>query len=648
MPRGKRNNKSPNQLPPAENPADRPETSEDLRTIYSGLSQRNSTQVRMFYNIKQIKQSYIEYLGNCKIFIHNPTTDAASWNDVFSMDVTNLNPVSDIFSVEQSNYTAYREKTKDVSIVYPPKEYFEAQEYVYDVLHKGTQQERIDGAKKALKISDLSVDARVVLSTAKNDDQLEEQLRILEEANKKGEEVLRGWKTEENQPEGKSFWDKNYGKFGNWIYAGPYLRSVYIKAKVLLRLAQKYPEHSKKRMQYSKQALETVDQLLELDSGDKYGARILKAKVLMDKQEHKECLKFLDKKFGLKNDSATDDLFLASLYTKVLAAFYVHGASSEVTTGLLNKALQRDPERFVPRLLIGEIMGREQSKLTIELGSKEEAAAYVYDFGRYWWSANGKLPWGFSTNPKDSGKTKEMPEINEEQPSAIDWICEKLKLQLQNENDPLGFWIARVSFNIGDHEHACTLFRSFVNKIFEKAEGNIDKIPTGELNMIFEALVGFFAVHEKLSRNRNPYPLPSSSDKKKEKEKATEPEQSDKPKNAADSIEWPAESIPGRLRLITNSFLPLFQVVTRTLENRTGAGKNGESMYSKQSVPLGWSLARWHWQTHNMERAFAQAKEIAKVAKGMSKESWMRSRAETMLRFVIQENLKQSKLKASA
>ncbi|ORX99719.1 hypothetical protein K493DRAFT_108386 [Basidiobolus meristosporus CBS 931.73] len=363
----------------------------------------------------------------------------------------------------------------------------------------------------------------------------------------------------------------------------------------------------------------------------------------MDKQEHKECLKFLDKKFGPKSDSVADDLFLASLYTRVLASFYVHGGSSEVTAGLLSKALQRDPERFVPRLLIGEIMGREQSKLTVELGTKEEAAAYVHDFGRYWWSSNGKLPWGFSTNPKDSGKAKEMPEINEEQPSAIDWLCEKLKLQLQNENDPLGFWIARVSFNIGDHEHACTLFRSFINKIFEKAQGNIDSIPTNELNMIFEALVGFFAVHEKLSRNRNPYPLPSGADKKKEKEKA--PEAS---KDESDSIEWPADSVPARLRLITNSFLPLFQVVVRTLDNRTGAGRNGESMYSKQSVPLGWSLARWHWQTHNMDRAFAQAKEIAKIAKGMNKDSWMRTRAETMLRFVIQENLKQNSLKSSA
>ncbi|KAK9761972.1 hypothetical protein K7432_012711 [Basidiobolus ranarum] len=644
MPRGKRNNKSSNVLPPAENPADRPETSEDQRKLYSSLNRQNSVQVRMFYNIQQIKQSYIEYLGNCRITVHNPTVDSVYWSDVFSMDAANQSPVADVFSVEQSNYAAYKEKTKDVSIVYPPKEYFEAQEYVYDMLHKATQQERIDGAKKALKISDLSVDARVLLATTKTDDQLEEQLRILEEASKKGEEILRGWKTEEEQPEGKSHWDRNYGKFGNWIYAGPYLRSLYIKTKVLLKLSQKHPEHSKKRLLYSKQALETADQLLDADSGDKYGARFLKVKILMERQEHKECLKFVDKKLGVKNDLVTDDLFFNFLYTKVLASFYVHGASSEITIGALNKALQRDPERFIPRLLIGEIMGNEQSKLVVELGTQEEAAAYVYDFGRYWWSANGKLPWGFSTNPKDNGKAKKMPEINETQPSAIDWLCEKLKLQLQNENDPLGFWKARVSVNIGDHEHASTLFRSFINKIFEKAQGNIDNIPTNELKMVFEALVGFFAVHEKLTRNRNPYPIPSGSDKKKEKETAPESEGSN---TEPGIIDWPAESVPARLRLITNSFLPLFQVVVRTLDNRTRARRNGDSIYSKENFPLEWSLTRWYWQTHNTNRAFAKAKDIAKVAKGMNKDSWIRSRAEIMLRFVIQENLKQNKLSPS-
>ncbi|ORX90337.1 hypothetical protein K493DRAFT_318039, partial [Basidiobolus meristosporus CBS 931.73] len=464
----------------------------------------------------------------------------------------------------------------------------------------------------------------------------EEQLALLNEAVSKGKEVLKGLKTSVDDTLGEDFvshWDTNMGRFGTWIFSRPYLRALYAKAKCLLKI-RRQTQDAEKRAEYETAAKEVLDEMLACDTEDKFGARFLKLKLLIDTQDFNGAQELLDSKFGPKDEEESDDLFLAFIYTRVLISFHLNGPDSKQTEELLQKALQRDSERFVPRLLIGEIIGREQYKLTVELGTKDEASTYVYDFGRYWWSPDGKLPWGFSTNPQENNEIKEVPEINEDQPSPIDWLCEKLGMQLQSDEDPLGFWIARVSYNIGDHEHATTLFRSFINKIFEKAEGDIEKIPTVELNMVFEALLGYFCIHDKLTRNCGQFELPPQPSEKNEEEKSEETEQ-----NGETSIQWPVDSIPSRLKLITTSLLQLFQVVLHHLEHRPDAPKGSDALYARQTVPLGWCLARWHWQTLNIEGCFAQAREVAKVARDIPKDSWLRVRAEGMLRFVIQEKL---------
>ncbi|KAK9763586.1 hypothetical protein K7432_009608 [Basidiobolus ranarum] len=627
-------------------------SNEDLMRLYNAIAQRSPVKLRMFCNLKQIKQAYVEYVGNCSISVHNTSLDAPFWVDVFAMDYGSGNSASDIFAMEQANYNAHKENDKDVTTIFPGSEYFEAQEVMYETFHKGTPSERIAGANKALAISDLSIDARVTLASCKSDQELEEQLALLNDAVTKGKEVLKGLKTSVDDTLGEDFvshWDTNMGRFGTWIFSRPYLRALYAKAKCLLKIRQHQPRDSEKRGEYEKEANEVLDEMLACDTEDKFGARFLKLKLLLDTQDFNGAQDLLDSKFGPKDEQESDDLFLAFIYTRILISFHLNGPESKATDELLKKALARDSERFVPRLLIGEIIGREQYKLTLELGTKDEASEYVYEYGRYWWSPDGKLPWGFSTNPQENGEVKEVPEINEDQPSPIDWLCEKLGMQLQNDEDPLGFWIARVSYNIGDHEHATTLFRSFINKIFEKAEGDIEKIPTVELNMVFEALLGYFCIHDKLTRNCGQFELPAPQpvEEKKEEEVKEESEKSEETKEVSteessettDAIQWPADSVPNRLKLITTSLLQLFQVVLHHLEHRPDSPKGAESAYARQTVPLGWSLARWHWQTLNIDGCFAQAREVAKVAKDMPKDSWLRVRAEGMLRFVIQEKL---------
>ncbi|ORX83249.1 hypothetical protein K493DRAFT_320285 [Basidiobolus meristosporus CBS 931.73] len=617
----------------------------DLVRLYNAISQRNPVKLRMFCNIKQIKQAYVEYVGNCSVSVHNTSIDAPFWVDVFSMDYGSGNSSSDIFVMEQANYNAHKENDKEVTTIFPGPEYFTAQEVMYDTFHKGTPTERIAGAVKALSTSDLCIDARVTLASCKSDGELEEQLALLNEAIDKGREVLKGLNTSVDNTLGEDFvshWETNMGRFGTWIFSRPYLRALYAKAKCLLKIRRQQPVDSEKRAEYEKLANEVIDEMLLCDTEDKFGARFLKLKLLLDVQNFQGAQNLLDSKFGPKDEQEIDDLFLAFIYTRVLVSFHLNGPDAEETDELLKKALERDPERNVTRLLIGEILGREQYKLTMELGTIDESSEYVYEYGRYWWSADGKLPWGFSTNPQESSKGKEVPEINEDQPSPIDWLCEKLGLQLQSNDDPLGFWIARVSYNIGDHEHATTLFRSFINKIFEKAEGDIEKIPTPELVMIFEALLGYFCIHDKQTRNRGQFELPTSqppeeSDTEKSDE-SVDKNPDDNAKSIA-TIQWPLDSVPSRLKLITTSLLQLFQVVLHHLEHRSDAPKGAESLYARQTASLGWCLVRWHWQIQNIEGCFAQAREVVKIAKNIPKESWLRVRAEGMLRFVIQEKL---------
>ena len=242
----------------------------------------------------------------------------------------------------------------------------QAQSLIFEALETAGKK-RLELVEQALEISPDCADAYVLLAEEKAQS-LEEALSLYEDGVKAGERAL-----------GKKVFEEESGHFWDMVETRPYMRARAGLAQCLWLMGRQ------------EEAVCHYLELLKFNPNDNQGIRYLLATSLLDMGK----IDVLQELLG-KYDEPT----AAWLYTKALVAYIGQGDSIKART-LLKEALDHNPH-VSPYLLGDEKLPRKLSE-RIGFGDKDEAVAYVAEFGPGWYQTWGAIGWLASVSGKARG-----------------------------------------------------------------------------------------------------------------------------------------------------------------------------------------------------------------------------------------------------
>ena len=232
-----------------------------------------------------------------------------------------------------------------------------AQELIYDAWETSGARQRIQLAKRALKISELCADAHSVLA--------EDEARTLLERRKHYERALAAGE----KALGPQAFKDDVGHFWGILDTRPYMRARSALADCLWECGERAA------------AIDHLLDMLRLNPNDNQGVRYLLTSWLLSVRDHdatEELLRIY------KNDYSAN-----WSYSETLLAF--RKGDELGSRRYLANAWQFNPH--VPALLIGAVAMPRQTPDYYSPGSPDEAILYVQDNRDNWASTEGALPW---------------------------------------------------------------------------------------------------------------------------------------------------------------------------------------------------------------------------------------------------------------
>jgi tetratricopeptide (TPR) repeat protein len=243
----------------------------------------------------------------------------------------------------------------------------EAQELIYQALEATKRKDRIRLAMEALNIYQDCADAYVLLA--------EEAAEVPEQAKNWYQQGMEAGERDL----GPEIFHQEVGNFWGIIETRPYMRAREGLADCLFFLGEQ------------EAAIGHYRDMLRLNPGDNQGIRYKLLGCLMESSDIDAVRELL----GQYEDEAS----AVWLFTRALVAFISQGDSPEA-----RKELQEARE-FNPHV-IPYLLGRRRMPRTlpdyIGFGNKDEAVAYVADFGDDWRDTPGALKWLRSKAPESS------------------------------------------------------------------------------------------------------------------------------------------------------------------------------------------------------------------------------------------------------
>lgn len=231
-----------------------------------------------------------------------------------------------------------------------------AQDIMYDAWDATDRKKRIALAKKALTVSPNCADAYVLLGmdVAKSP---EEALALFQKGVDAGRQAL-----------GSEGFAEFSGHFWGFLETRPFMRAMQWKGLTLTELGR------------HEQAIETYEEMLELNPNDNQGVRYLLASSLLARDDIKPLRKLLEK--------FKDDASAGWLYTQALLAF------REKASNANELALEAwESNNHVPGMLSGKRRLAPSKSGYLTVGGADEATDYVEANGAVWQSTSGAIAW---------------------------------------------------------------------------------------------------------------------------------------------------------------------------------------------------------------------------------------------------------------
>lgn len=218
---------------------------------------------------------------------------------------------------------------------------------------KGNRRKKL--IKEALDIYPDSPDAYLLL--AEDAKTMQEAYELYQQAVLAGEKDL-----------GKEFFEENKGHFWLMIETRPYMRAKAELASIQHVLGD------------TSSAIETYEEMLELNPGDNQGARYVLLTLYLETEQYEAAQELLE---------TYDDERSAEFYfNDVLLHFFRDGFTSK-TKSLLKKADEQNPN--VKDYLTGKKAVPKEMPAYIGIGDENEAIAYVQGNGHLWEKAGSLL-----------------------------------------------------------------------------------------------------------------------------------------------------------------------------------------------------------------------------------------------------------------
>jgi tetratricopeptide (TPR) repeat protein len=235
----------------------------------------------------------------------------------------------------------------------------EAQQVMYQAWEQTDPRARIAFAYKALAVSPLCADAHVLLAEEEAKS-VEEALAYYRKGVEAGERAL-----------GPKGFKEFAGHFWGFLETRPYMRARAGLAAALNALGE------------VDEAISNYQDMLKLNPNDNQGIRYVLASCLM-KSGDIEALKKLLKRYD-------EDGSALWLYTRALIAFRENEADGRTVKELAKRAWNSNCH--VPAALVSTKKAKSSTNGYITMGSEDEAAHYVAEWGFEWLTTPGAVAW---------------------------------------------------------------------------------------------------------------------------------------------------------------------------------------------------------------------------------------------------------------